>query len=82
MIEFMHACVQNVNCKIFRCRPGDFALIQSKEDATIHECYVDHVQRDSVVLMIPEKAKEEWYVIFACMQTILILSALACKLKH
>ena len=41
-------------------RPGDGALLLPLNQTVIHECYVEHVGRDSVIIKITDKAKQAW----------------------
>lgn len=44
------------------CRQGDSALLLPGNQEVIHECLVEHVGRDDVVLKITDKAKLARYV--------------------
>ena len=39
-------------------RPGDLALLLPSNQQVMHECVVEHVGRESVILKITEKAKQ------------------------
>lgn len=43
-------------------RQGDGAHLKAKHSSVIHECHVVSVQRESVILLTTQKAKDEWYV--------------------
>ena len=48
---------------IFLChRGGDLALLWPTNQKVLHECYVEAVGRESVVLKITRNARDAWYV--------------------
>ena len=44
------------------CRPGDLALLLPSNQQVVHECLVEHVGRETVVLKITEKARLARYL--------------------
>ena len=55
-------CVQT---DLFSFRKGDSALLLPSNKQVVHECFVEHVGRENVVLKITEKAKlARLYIIF------------------
>ncbi len=40
------------------CRQGDSALLLPSNQQVIHECYVEHVGKEKIVLKITDKAKQ------------------------
>lgn len=45
------------------CRQGDSALLLPSNQQVMHECPVEHVGKESIVLKITEKAKQARYVL-------------------
>ena len=44
------------------CRMGDLALLWPINQKVLHECFVEAVGRESVVLKITPTARDAWYV--------------------
>ena len=54
---------RNINlCFMYIFRIGDGAYVQAKGCQVIHECIVEDVRRESVILHISQRAKDDWYV--------------------
>ena len=51
----------NIIFNIFASRRGDGAFLKSNKSSNVHECQVVHIQRESVILLTTQKAKEDWY---------------------
>ena len=52
-------CVYHCCCC---CRTGDLALLWPINQKVLHECYVEAVERESVVLKITPTDRDAWYV--------------------
>lgn len=52
------ACMNILYGRCGLCRQGDSALLLPSNQQVMHECLVEHVGRESVVLKITEKAKQ------------------------
>ena len=44
------------------CRQGDSALLLPSNQQVMHECLVEHVGRDNIILKLTEKAKQARYM--------------------
>ncbi len=49
-------CVEVGGCGL--CRQGDSALLLPSNQQVIHECSVEHVGKEKIVLKITDKAKQ------------------------
>lgn len=45
-------------CMYLHCRPNDGALLLPMNQTVVHECNVEHVGRESVILKITDKAQQ------------------------
>ena len=48
------------------CSGGDLAMLWPAHQTVVHECVVDRVTRDTVLLRMSPTAKEAWYVCMQC----------------
>ena len=48
-------------CMYLHCRPNDGALLLPMNQTVVHECSVEHVGRESVILKITDKAQQARY---------------------
>lgn len=50
-------------------RPGDGALLRPANQYVAHECYVEHVGREWIILKITDKAKQQTMRLVICAQS-------------
>ena len=50
-------------------RPGDGALLRPAHQYVAHECYVEHVGREWIILKITDKAKQQTMRLVICAQS-------------